>query len=112
MTMLIKALEIRDEGTCIPVFAIRMFSGNPVFKSYLRRNGYPADGSSIAVLKVSDMRGTNDPYEWVDLRMGPRTMPTAHQYILDNFDTLNDGDVIDVRVILGEAHTPAVREAS
>ena len=32
-------------------------------------------------------------YEWASLRMGPRTMPVAHNYIIEHFELLEDGDV-------------------
>jgi hypothetical protein len=44
-----------------------------------------------------------DPYSWAG---GARTMPTAHDYITKNFDTLKSGAVIDVEFITGETNTP------
>ena len=47
----------------------------------------------------------SDPYDWCD-----RTMKTAHVFIEQNFTKLNDGDVVDVRVILGEEEVSALPE--
>jgi hypothetical protein len=33
-------------------------------------------------------------------------MPLAHQHIEQNWDLLNDGDVVDVEYILGETSEP------
>lgn len=106
-----KVLEVRDSMTCIPVLAIRMRAQSRVQAYYIHeRGGYPRDGSAIVVMMLSDQRATVDPYEWPSLRLGNRTMPNAHDYIYNNFDKLQDGDVVDVRVILGEATEPAISE--
>ncbi len=105
-----KVLEIRDEGTFIGVLAIRMLGTNPVQAYYLRRVGYPNDGSSIMLMMLSDGKATNDPYEWPGLRMGLRTMPVAHEFIISHYTELSDGDVVDVQFILGETTTRKVTE--
>lgn len=104
--MIIKVLEIRDEGTCISALAIKMTPANPIEDKYLWREGYPRDGHGVVLMKLNDQRATSDPYDW----QNPRTMPNAHLYILANFDELKDGDVVDVRVILGESANAAPAE--
>lgn len=39
-----------------------------------------------------------------------RTMPTAHQYIIDNWDNLESGALIDVEHILGLREAPKQSE--
>ena len=70
----------------------------------LRREGFE-DGHAVILgfYLAGERNSSADPYHW-----GARTMPNAHNYITENFDTLSDGDVVDVRVILGEA-TEAVK---
>jgi len=110
----VKILEIRDEGTFIPVLAVDM---NPPWgteekheavRYLMRRCGYPCDGQpNIAITNLS-MDGApawNDPYAW-----GGRTYPVAHNYIIEHWDELNDGDVVDVSFILGETKQPKVSE--
>lgn len=108
-----KALEIRDEMTFIAALAIDM---NPVQSEgydhqryLLRRCGYPCDGRPNVILTRLDGNGqaTNDPYAWGG---GSRTMQTAHHYIIDNWETLKDGDVVDVSFILKETKAPKVSE--
>ena len=100
--MITKTLEIRDKGTHIPALAIRMRADSAVQSYYIHgRCGHPPEGS-IVLMMINDCKATNDPYEWEKLGSGPRTMPTAHQYIIEYFDELNDGDVVDVEFILGE----------
>ena len=105
-----KVLEIRDEGTFIGVLAIRMLGANPIQAYYLRRCGYPADGSSIMLMLLADGRATNDPYEWPARGLGQRTMGNAHNWIIDHFNELSDGDVVDVQVIIGETKESKVSE--
>jgi hypothetical protein len=101
-----KVLEIRDEGTCIPVIALRMLAHDPVRAYYIHdRCGYPQNGSGIVVMTLADQRASVDPYAWER-----RTMGNAHNYIYNNFDRLKDGDVVDVRVIVGEAKEPVTSE--
>ena len=105
-----KVIEIRDRGTMIAALAIRMLGTNPVQQYYFRRCGYPADGTSIMLMMLSDGKATNDPYSWGELRMGPRTMPVAHNWIIDHYDELSDGDVVDVQAVLNETAVPKVSE--
>jgi len=108
-----KLLEIRDSGTCILALAIQMMSLRPdgVTHWFLHyRSGYPADGSSIMLMRLSDGKATNDPHSWPSLGMGRRTMGNAHNWIINHWAELSDGDVVDVQVILGETTTPKVSE--
>ena len=104
-----KALEIRDEGTFIPALAVDM---NPIEdgqRYLLRRCGYPCDYRPNVILTRLDGSGkaSNDPYEW-----GGRTWPTAHKYIIEQWHSLKDGDVVDVSYILGETDAPKVSEGA
>lgn len=103
-----KVLEIRDEGTFIPVLCIQMQPVNDEQRYYFRRCGYPCDGSvNIAITNLNMNGGPawDDPYGW-----GGRTYPVAHNYIIEHWDELKDGDVIDVSFILGETKAPKVSE--
>ena len=97
--MITKALEIRDRGTFIPMFAIQMTPSNLEQKYLLRRAGYGSDQTLIMLgyMGESGMVCCYDYYDWND-----RTRQTAHQHIQNNFNELKDGDVIDVEFILGE----------
>ena len=98
-----KVLEIRDNGTFVSALAIRNQGSDPVQQYYFDRCGFPEDGSSITLMKMYDQWATNDPYGWGDRGdLGSRTMVVAHQYIIEHFDTLADGDVVDVEHILGQ----------
>lgn len=100
-----KMVEIRDSGTTIAALAIKMTGANDIEKRFLSHCGYPLKDPkhfSVILVKLSDCRSTNDPYEWG----GGRTMPNAHIHIIKNWDSIIPGDVIDVEVILGERETP------
>lgn len=121
-----KALEVRDEGTFIPVLAVDMNPVKPnswddtitatstnydsIAQRYLlRRVGYPCDGRpNVLLTRLSgDGQATNDPYGWKD---GCRTLPVAHHWIIDNWASLSDGDVVDVQFILGETTVKKLSE--
>jgi hypothetical protein len=100
-----KVFEIRDVETFIPMLAIDI---NPDIddggsqRYLMRRSGYPCDGEPNVILTRLDGDGlaTNAPYAWRG-----RTYLVAHNYILDHWHELSDGDVIDVEYILGETQT-------
>ena len=102
-----KVLEIRDSATFIPMLAIDIQPKNDAQKWLMRRCGYPCDGQPNVILTRLDGDGmaTNDPYAW-----GGRTYPVAHNYIIENWGALKDGDVVDVEYILGESASPKVSE--
>lgn len=108
--MQVKALGLRDDSTFIPVLAVDMNPPTAGELNYeavhylLKRCGYACDGRpNIILTRLSgDGQATNDPYGW---RSG-RTFPVAHKWIIENWDRLMDGDVVDVEFILGERDTP------
>ena len=100
-----KMFEVRDSGTCIPVLALKMEASGLIEDRFMWRCGYPRDGSAVIVMELNNQKANVDPYAW-----GGRTMPVAHNYIYDNFNQLNHGQVVDVRVILGEEEQPAEAE--
>ena len=117
--MNVKLLELRDEGTFIPLLCVDMnptvqetpyvSKADPAAQRYLlRRCGYPCDGRpniAITHLRCGGDPCTNDPYHW-----SGRTYPVAHNYIIESWDKLKDGDVVDVQFILGETPAPKVSE--
>lgn len=102
-----KLLEIRDRCTLIIVLAVDMQPDNDEQRWALRRYGYPCDGRpNVMIMHANGEReASNDPYFWQD-----RTMTEAHQYIIENWPKLKDGDVIDVEFILGETKAPKISE--
>jgi len=102
-----KVLEIRDADTCIPALAIKMRASNETQSYYVHaRCGYPRDGSSMMLMRLCDGLATNDPYEWPSITGSNRTMLVAHNPILRRFDSLSDGDVMDVQYLLAETSAP------
>jgi hypothetical protein len=97
--MIAKALELRDENTFIAILCVDMNPSNGEQRYLLRRCGYACDGRPNIIMTRLDGSGqaTNDPYAW-----GGRTYPVAHDWIIEHWDELADGDVVDVQWILGE----------
>ena len=116
--MLIKVLEIRDRATCFSAMAIKMVRAAyhatnrvdgvnwaNVQAAHLSRSGYGFEYPSIMFCNMNGGKISYDPYSWVD-----RTYHAAHKYVRDNFDTLKEGDVVDVEFILGETTQPKERD--
>ena len=102
-----KALEIRDELTFIAALAVDMNPENDSQQWLLRRCGYSCSGEPNVIVTRLDGGGkaTNDSYAW-----GDRTWTVAHDYIIQHWDALKDGDVVDVSYILGETSQPKMSE--
>ena len=120
--MKIKALEVRDSMTFIPVLAILMHPdpvNHEAERYLLRRAGYsvfpgpePAEphkfGESVVLVRMecsgTSNNATYDPYSW-GMNLS-RTMTVAHSYIWEHWSELKPGDVVDVEFILGETKQP------
>lgn len=110
--MTTKALEIRDSMTFIAALAVDMNPSNESQRWLLRRCGYACDSRPNIILTRLDGnethhgdQATNDPYD----REG-RTWPVAHHWIIEHWDELSDGSVVDVEFILGERTSPKASE--
>lgn len=109
--MELKMFEIRDSGTYIPIIAIKLGAENLAQLHMLGRAGYgliPEEQSKYVLLAQIDGgigTITTDLYAW-----GNRTMRTAHEYIQNNFDSLENGAVVDVEFVLGETKQPKISE--
>lgn len=111
-----KLFEVRDSMTFIPVMATLMAPNeihNDVTvgeKWLMRRAGY--GGGRCVILCRLNCAGVNDnasydPYSW---GAQTRTMTVAHNYIIEFWDKLESGDVIDVEYILGLRTEPKISE--
>lgn len=108
-----KVIEIRDEGTCIPALAVRLVGGFETrVGRLLRRAGYSPEEqrpkgfpACVLLTRANGGRSEYDPYEW-----GDRTWSTAHHWLTEHWDDIEDGGLVDVRVALGESATPCESE--
>lgn len=105
-----KLFEVRDRATFIPVMAIHI-DGNCTDQEdwLLRRSGYgESEGRNyVYLIHLQTGEGQYDPYKW---GRGSRTLREAHKYIVEHFDELQTGDVVDVEFILGESATKKITE--
>ena len=104
-----KYLEIRDRGTCIIALAFKFESaGNPKAARMLSAAGYGLSAyeqeNYVMLMNISggNCEAHTDEFKWSNYR----TMTTAHQYIIGNYESLKTGDLIDVQYILGETDKP------
>lgn len=80
----VKLFELRDSMTMMPVMAIKATSQDEVERWLLRHAGYPLDPQTA------------------------RSLPVAHGWIIDHWQELKSGDVIDVQFILDETKAPKI----
>lgn len=111
--MTAKTFEVRDEGTFMPVLAVKLEPGNEQDRYLLARTGYGQDpGAQAEYVMLWRLAGGTGPastdlYEWG----GSRTMQVAHDYINQHFDEMKSGAVVDVQFIRGETKTPKLSES-
>lgn len=107
--MTIKLFELRDRMTCICAMAVKLEARDDRERKLLQWAGYGYACSSDYVL-LCGLGGINrqisyDQYSWDN-----RTMQVAHDHIINNFDRLEYGAVIDVEFLLGETKEPKKSE--
>ena len=108
-----KLFEIRDSATFIPILAVRLIPAGHQEQYLLSRAGYGMDpeyqGQYVILCRIVggqlDARGTPDHWS-----SSTRTLSTAHHYIINNWEQLASGDVVDVEFIKGETEAPKVSE--
>ena len=101
-----KLFELRDRMTFIPIVCIdcrRHY--DDVSNFLLGRSGYGYTHSVLMTALAGGRKAHSDPYDWAD-----RTYQTAHLYIIEHWDELTSGQVIDVEYISGETPTMKVSE--
>ena len=110
--MIAKLFEIRDIAKFIPVMAINIDDyDNQEQKWLLSRAGFVNVSHPsvryILLCRINIGGGESriEPYQWTG-----RTMVQAHKYIVENWNQLEDGDVIDVEFILGETRVMKISE--
>lgn len=111
--MTTKTFEIRDTGTFIAVLAIRLDPADDRDLFLLARAGFTANAKTqadyVILAPLTDLGKTSsDPFGH---GTPARTYRVAHEHIIEHFDVLENGAVIDVQFILGETMTPKQTES-
>jgi hypothetical protein len=107
-----KIFEVRDRMTCCVVMAT-------AFRAPLSRRdrnllalaGYGRDEDLDRYVLLAKINGGADRINDDSFAWGDRTFHTVHRFLEEQFDNLTSGDLLDVRVILGETDTPATTDA-
>lgn len=108
----VKTIEIRDVATFIPALAIKLDPVTEGDRYLLARAGYgltEADqGEYILLLNLNGGEGKYncDPHGWT----GATTMPIIHGWLLDSWEDVKSGDVVDVEYITGQTKECKVSE--
>lgn len=113
--MTAKTIEIRDRATFIPAIVIRLDPSNEADRYLLARSGYGRTPETqreyvlLAGLAGGLEKVCCDPHDWLD---GTRTRSVAHQWVIEHFDEIESGAVVDVEFILGESAKAKVSEST
>lgn len=101
-----KAFEVRDRGTFFPGVAIKLEAANAEESYLLRRAGF---GGEKTFILFGSLDGGPFHYDEFEVQ-GNSTRFTAIQYITENFDSLEPGQVICTETIRGERTSPKPSE--
>ena len=108
----IKLIEIRDRDTCISALVVRCRPSNEAERWLLQQSGYDIyPTQQAAYVLLAPLAGLEkghiyyDSFQWEGRGFG-RTLFQAHDYLLDHFDEVRSGDVVDIEYILGETPAP------
>ena len=109
----VKMFEVRDAATTMVVIALKPNPRTEAERWGWAHAGYGTDFATQHqyVLLAPLVEGGTLVYDPLTHRGAPhvRTLPTAHRYIIEHWEYLRSGDVVDVEFILGEttqAKTP------
>lgn len=112
-----KMFELRDSATFIPMVAVLMVEDHHIDQPesqreryLLGRAGYDSDSPPLVVMFRADGTGNRAPYNPYDWGANDRSYRVAHEYIANNWSSLESGDVVDVEYILGERNEPKPSE--
>ena len=114
MSAEVKLFEVRDEGTTMPVIAMKPDPRFEAERWLWSKGGYGTDPMGqrdyvlLAPLHGGEGMLVCDPFNHPGAP-STRTLHIAHQHIITNWTYLQSGDVIDVQFVLGEtteAKTP------
>ena len=97
----VKLFEIRDSGTMIPAMGILVSKANGPL---VHRAGF-GETPCVILVALTSAQSNYDPWQW-----GNRTMNVSHNYIIANWNTLQNGAMVDVQFILGETTAPKASE--
>jgi hypothetical protein len=103
-----KLFELRDRVTMIPIMATRLEAANEQEAWILGNSGFGVGRQShMKYIMMGELIGggrvwTSDPF-----KQPIEELRQAHMYILEHFDDLEHGAVIDLEYIRGERDTPS-----
>ena len=113
--MIAKTFEVRDRATFIPILAVRLKPTTEQDRYLLARTGHggkPEEQARYVMITELDGSMSRTGNEnTAEFAWSSETMCTAHQYIVENFDNLESGAVIDTEFIRGESKVPKLSEA-
>lgn len=122
-----KLIEIRDYGTCMIALAVCPDAPNLLHRQEgaakkdreclaaerwaWERSGYPSERRYVLLYPIDpDVAAGGYGHKAYDSQYQDRTWTTTHEWLIQHFDEIDSGAVLDVRVILGETEMPAISD--
>lgn len=107
-----KVFELRDRATFIPIIATQLGSDDDQERWLMAQAGFGRSSESqkfyVILTSLNHAEKTEiDPNAWDS---SVRTYSAAHRYITENFESLVEGQVIDVEWILMETLEPKISQ--
>jgi hypothetical protein len=93
--MKVKMFELRDAGTFVPVFAVKVTARSAKELYLIGRASMHHGGPFVYLVSMLTDKAHWDPDKW-----DSRTYKVAHRHIIDNWSRLSTASVIDVEYIL------------
>ncbi len=107
-----KTFEVMDAGTFMPVLGVRLDPSCERDRWLLARSGFGRSADDqrryVMLTRLAGGEMKYDPHAWPG---GTRTMSVAHEYIVEHWDELEIGALVDVEFILGISAKPKRSEA-
>jgi hypothetical protein len=110
--MITKTVEIRDRATFIPALAIKLTPETDGDRYLLGRAGFGrSPEKQAAYVLLARIAGGEGHFDCDAETWGSRTMTSAHRWLIEHFDEIESGAVVDVEFIEGERAAPKRSEA-
>src|SRR5205823_13818038 len=97
---------IRDRGTFLPALVIRLDTDDARERYLLGRAGFRPQPETYVLLQRLD----EAPYDPHGHATSARTIPVVHQHLIERFDEVASGAVVDVELLLGECAAPKISD--
>lgn len=110
--MEVKVIEVRDRATFKPVIALKVAPENERERYLLARSGYGTESEeqNKYIILMNSRKPFNADYSFYDVTPGS-TMQVIWLYLIDHWDEVEPGQVLDAEYLRGESDNPKQSES-